>query len=482
MSGPRQAWLVARREVRERSRSKALWAGTAIMLLVVVAAILVPALAENAEITRDVGFTGAVPVELSDVVTEQGQAVDVTVRVHRFDDVVAGEEAVRDEDIDVLVVDAQRLQWRGDPDERLRAIVTGAIQVVAVQEQAAAVGLTPDQLATLAAPVPVENEELGITAGRSPDDEMAAYVMSLLLLFAIATYGQLVLTGVVQEKSSRVVEVLLARMSPRTLLAGKVAGIGLVGFAQFAVTAVAALIATLAVEAVDIPAVGGDVLAWVVVWFVLGYAVYAVAYGAFGSLASRTEDASSIAAPVTTLLLFSYFASLIAVTGDPEGTWAQLASYFPATAPFAMPGLIALGATSWWQPFVAAALTLAAIVGLVAFAARVYTGAILHTGAALKLRDAWRGTPTTNSAAAQAEPGRSRTWWRTPRAEQRATTTSDGKMINGATNAVLIGIGVVVGAVVYAVARDVIMALAVGVASYAVGSRIAKTRHHHAAH
>ena len=130
-----------------------------------------------------------------------------------------------------------------------------------MQARAADAGVTPEQLAALAAPVPVENEELGITADRSPDDETAAYVMSLLLLFAMATYGQLVLTGVVQEKSSRVVEVLLARMPARNLLAGKIVGIGLLGFAQLLITAAAALVARLAVDRVDIPAISGDVLA-----------------------------------------------------------------------------------------------------------------------------------------------------------------------------------------------------------------------------
>ena len=482
MSGLRQGWLVARREIRERSRSKALWAGTALMLLVVVAAIVVPALAETDEVNRDVGFTGAIPEALSSVVTEQGMAVDMTVQMHRYHGVAAGEEAVRDEDIDVLVVDAQRLEWRGEPDEQLRAVLTGAIQLVAVQERAAAAGITPDQLSALAAAVPVDNEELGITAGRSPDDETAAYVMSILLLVAMATYGQLVLTGVVQEKSSRVVEVLLARMPARTLLAGKVAGIGLIGFAQFAVTALAALVATLAVEAVDIPAIGGDVLVWVVVWFVLGYAIYAMAYGAFGSLASRTEDASSIAAPVTTLLLVGYWASLIAVSGDPEGRWAQLVSIFPATAPFAMPGRIALGATAWWEPILAAGLTVGAIAGLVAFAGRVYTGAILRTGATVKLRDAWRGTPTTSATTAHAHAGRVRTRWSHSRVGQNASTTSTREAIDPATNAVIIGIGVAAAAAVFAVAGDVIIGLGVGAAVYAVGSRLAKARHHHAPH
>jgi ABC-2 type transport system permease protein len=403
MIGLRQGWLVARRELRERSRSRSFRAGLVITLLVVVAMVAVPAMVDTGVVTRDVGFTGAVPLELPGAVTEQGDAVDVTVRVHRYDDVAAGEEAVRDEDVDVLVVDAQRLKWRGEADERLRAVVTGAIQLVAVQERAAAGGIDPDELLAMVAPVQVENEELGIAAGRGPDDEAAAAIMSVLLLLAILTYGNLVLTGVVEEKASRVVEVLLARMPARNLLAGKVTGIGLLGFGQFAVTALAAFLATIVVDSVDLPAVSGGVLAWVVAWFVLGYAIYAMAYGALGSLASRTEDASSVAGPVSYVLLAGYWASYIAVANDPHSGWSQLVSLFPATAPFAMPGRIALGAAAWWEPLLAAAVTLSAIAALVVFAGRVYTGAILHTGPTVKLRDAWRGITTS---AAEPHAGR----------------------------------------------------------------------------
>jgi ABC-2 type transport system permease protein len=271
-----------------------------------------------------------------------------------------------------------------------------------------------------------------------------------------------VLTGVVQEKSSRVVEVLLARMPARTLLAGKVAGIGLLGFGQFAVTALAALVATMAVDSVDIPAISGDVLAWVVAWFVLGYAVYAVAYGAFGSLASRTEDASSIAAPVTTLLLVAYWASVIVVSGDPDGGVAQLVSLFPATAPFAMPGRVALGAAAWWEPFLAAALALAAIAGLVWLGGRVYTGAILRTGARVKLLDAWRGTPAAAPTPAAGDHG------------PRPTSPAAGG-IDRSTGAVLVG-AAVLGAATYVVTRDVVMAVAAVAGAYAVGSRIVTAR------
>ena len=94
------------------------------------------------------------------------------------------------------------------------------------------------------------------------------------------------------------------------------------------------------------------------------------------------------------MLLGGYWAAILAVSNDPDSGWSQLLSLFPATAPFAMPGRIALGAAAWWEPLLAARLTLAAIAGLVVFAGRVYTNAILHTGPTLTLRDAWRGTTT----------------------------------------------------------------------------------------
>ena len=397
MSGVRQGWLVAVREMRERSRSRSFRAGLVVMLVLVVAMVALPSFIDTTEGTKDVGLTGNTPTGLSQTIRDQGSAVETTVRIHRFDTVAAGQEAVRHRGVDLLVVDARRLEWQGRADEELQAVVSGAIQLVAVHERAAAAGVDPDELLALVAPVPVEKVEIGLTAGRGPDDSTAAIAMTALLFIAVITYGNLVLTGVVEEKASRVVEVLLARMPARNLLAGKVAGIGLLGFAQFVVTALAALVATLVVDSVDLPAVSGAVLAWVVVWFVLGYALYAMAYGALGSLASRTEDAQSVAGPISYVMIAAYWASFIVVSGDPDSGWSRLVSLFPATAPFAMPGRIALGAAAWWEPLLAVVLTLAAIAGLVVLAGRVYTNAILHTGPTLRLRDAWRSEPAPSS-------------------------------------------------------------------------------------
>jgi ABC-2 type transport system permease protein len=387
-----QGWLVARREIRERARSRGFRISTLLMLVVVVAMVVLPGMLGTSDTTKDVGVTGARSRVFEQTLSSQGDSGGTTIHLRRYDDVAAGEQALRDEHVDVLVVDVRRLEWRGKTDARLQGLVIAAIQVATVQQRAAASGLAPGTVAHLLAPVPVESVQIGAAPGRSTDDETATILMTTALLVSIIIYGNLVLTGVVEEKSGRVVEVLLARVPAKALLGGKVVGIGLLGFAQLAVTALAALAASMVTDSLDLPAVSGGVLAWVLVWFVLGYALYAMVYGALGSLASRTEDAQAAAGPVGYVLLAGCWASFFAISTDPGGLWARLLSLFPATAPLAMPGRIALGAAAWWEPLAAVVLTLATIVGLVSFAGRVYRNAVLHTGAALRLRDAWHGT------------------------------------------------------------------------------------------
>jgi ABC-2 type transport system permease protein len=222
--------------------------------------------------------------------------------------------------------------------------------------------LGPGAAAALLAPVPVTSAELGPVAGRSPGDETAVMVMILVLFFCITVFGAMVLNGVLEEKSSRVVEVLLARIPARTLLAGKITGIGLLGLAEIGLAALAALAAVTTVDAVHLPAIRGAVLAWAVVWFVLGYVLYATVYGALGSLGSRAEDAQSVAAPVMLILPLAYFASFFMIAQPASA--ARAISYFPLTAPLAMPGRIAIGGAAWWEPVLAAVLTLAATAGL----------------------------------------------------------------------------------------------------------------------
>ena len=460
MNGARQSWLVAAREIRERGRSRAFLASLLLMLVAVAAAIALPALLDTGPGTKDVGVTGATPAGLTAAVQAQGEAVDTTIRIHRYDTRAEGEAAVRDGDIDVLVVDARQLAWRKRADEQLKAVVTGAIQLVAVRDRSEAAGMDPDELLAIVEPVPVTNVELGQVEGRSPDDETAAFLMTMVLFFAISTYGGMVLSGVVEEKSSRTVEVLLARMPARNLLAGKIAGIGLLGLAQIAATAVVALVAASLADSFDVPAVRGHVLAWAVVWFVLGYALYATVFGILGSLASRTEDASSVTGPVSIIFVLAFFVSFAAI-GSADTTWARLVAWFPITAPLAMPNRIAMGAATWWDPLFAALLTVATIAGLVVLGGRVYTRAILHTGARLTLGEAWRGAPLPSHPGVLVTTGSTN-----PGTEVAAVTQPTTR--EARTQVVLVVIAMALGGVVFALAGDFVMGVGVGAAVFAL--------------
>jgi len=142
-------------------------------------------------------------------------------------------------------------------------------------------------------------------------------------------------------------------------------------------------------SSISLPATRGVVVAWAVVWFALGYALYAMVYGALGSLTSRVEDAQAVSFPVVAVLMAGYFASFVAV-GRPESALARVLSLFPLTAPLAMPNRIAMGGASWWEPVAAALLTMVTIAGLGQLGGRVYANAILHSGPRLSLRRAWR--------------------------------------------------------------------------------------------
>jgi ABC-2 type transport system permease protein len=479
MTGMRQAWLVARREMRERSRSRAFQASVVFLIIGVAAMLILPVLLKPGG-TRDVGVTGPAPAALAATIAGQAHAAGITARVHPYASLAAAEQAVRQGHLDALVAGARRLEWKSKPDEQLKAIMTGAIQLAAIRERAAAAGISPGALSALLTPAPVVNVQLGSAPGRSPGDEAAVLVMTAVLFFGISVFGQMVLTGVLEEKASRVVEVLLARIPPRALLAGKIAGIGLLGLAQIGVTALAALAAVTAVGSAGVPAVRGPVLAWALIWFVLGYALYATVYGALGSLGSRVEDAQAVAGPVTIVMMLAYFASFTTIR-QPDSVFARAISYFPLTAPMAMPGRIAMGAAAWWEPAAAAALTLAAIAGLVQLAGRVYTRAILHAGPALSLRDIWRDTApsghgTSGAGTRQAAPPLQPAGIT---AERRTTMTGSDPARYRVLITILTGIGVVVGVAVAMFTADVIIGVAAGAGFIAVANQMARlwTRH-----
>ena len=282
--------------------------------------------------------------------------------------------------------------WKAEPDDTLRAVVTSAVGVVERQRAIADLGLTPEeaQTASPAARTPRPSSLEPFTKERS--SRIALAIIGLVLLFtAISVYGSFLLVGVVEEKSSRVVEVVLSRVRTTELLAGKIAGIGLVGLAQFAAVAAAGLAALALSNGTVAPQTTPGTIGWIVFWFVLGYAFYAVLYATAGSLVSRQEEAREHDVPHRRHHARSATSSRSRPRSRPTVVGALIGSFIPATTPMVMTVRIANGGVPWWEIALSIALMLAAIYGMVRLAGRIYAGAVLRIGRRVKLKEAWRG-------------------------------------------------------------------------------------------
>ena len=204
-------------------------------------------------------------------------------------------------------------------------------------------------------------------------------------------YGLAVASGVVEEKASRVVEVLLASISPRALLAGKIAGIGILGLMQLTLTAVVGIALAAASGAIELD--GGQVgtIAVVLVWFLLGYVLWASLYAIGGAIVSRQEDLQSSTTVLTLALVVSYLLAFPAVD-DPESSIAVISSLVPFSSPIIMPARVAVGAASAAEIVASLGLLLVGIALLVPVGARIYENSVLRMGKQLKLREAWRSS------------------------------------------------------------------------------------------
>jgi len=195
--------------------------------------------------------------------------------------------------------------------------------------------------------------------------------------------------GVVEEKASRVVEVLLATIKPLHLLWGKVLGIGAVGMVQLLAYGVVGLGAGIGTGLVTIPGTALAVFASVFGWFILGFAFFAVLYAAAGSLVSRQEDVNAAAGPITVLIIVMYLLAQ-ATLNNPGGTLASVMSWIPPFSAMLMPLRIAAGVTNPMQIIGSALLMLAVIAGLAVAGATVYERSVLRTGTRVTWKHALR--------------------------------------------------------------------------------------------
>lgn len=375
--------LVAAREISARLRDKNFIISSIVIIVVLIGVLaLQVALNSGSETTR-IGVVTDRPAYLA-ALEGQAEALDVDVEVTELDDDAEARAAVEDEDVDGALVaagdDVELLvqQSAGGP---LQAVVQGAVAQLAVADQLEAVGLPGLDVPQV--PVTALDPDADVDGQRVVVAIIGIGVLySLLILF-----GQFVAQGVVEEKASRVVELLLATMKPWQLLAGKILGLGVLGLGQIVAIAAVGVGGALAFDLVDIP---GDLVGTavaVVAWFVLGYGFFAAIFAVAASLVSRQEDLGTVVMP-TTLVLVGAFVVGIQAASDPGGTLATVTSYVPGLSPLVMPVRQAAGDVALWEIGLAVLLMLVAIAMVVRLGGRIYAGALLRTGGKTKIREA----------------------------------------------------------------------------------------------
>jgi ABC-2 type transport system permease protein len=375
----RRLWpIVARREFVERARDRGFQVSTAITVLLLVGVIVISAL-----FSRPTSFDIVVVGEGSDALGQQvraaADALGIEVSVRELADEAEARRAVDAGDADAAVVDAGRIVVRAEPPDQL----VGLIQAVSVRERSRqamiAAGLSSEQIDAALAQPPLPVDALEPVNAESRETAAVAFVGVLLLYGQLFAYGYWVAAGVVEEKSSRVVEVLLATLRPSHLLRGKILGIGLLGLVQLLLIGLVGLFASSAVGTLEFPSGAIATVGLVLVWFVLGFFFYATMFAVAGSIVTRQEDLQTTMTPLTILIVGSFFIGLSA-TSNPDSTLAVVASLLPFSSPLVMPTRIALGDAATWEVVASIAISVAATAALIPLATKIYSRALLRPG------------------------------------------------------------------------------------------------------
>ncbi len=383
--------LVMRRELAVRARSTAFRVSTILLLAGTVAGIAIATALTGGVQRFTVAVAAQAPPAVAAAVRSDGHAAGLPVMVVTVADRAVAVRSVEQGSVTAAVAAGGEIIWEARPSSVLSPVLNAAVQQAIITQRAVSLGLSAAATARLLAPVRVTVTQLHSQSQRTAR-VITADVGVILMFMAISVYGGYVLTGVVQEKSSRVVEVLLSRLPPSALLGGKIAGIGLAGLAQFLTVAAAAAATLLLARPARLPPGTYEAIPALVLWFVLGYAFYSTLYGSLGSLTSRTEDAQAAAGPVIALLVGIYALAFAAIA-NPGAGWVTILSMLPPSAPMIMALRVSLVAVPAWQMVVAVVLMLGGTYGLFRAGSRLYRNAVLHTGARLRLREAWRGGP-----------------------------------------------------------------------------------------
>ncbi|HEV2128437.1 MAG TPA: ABC transporter permease [Thermomicrobiales bacterium] len=269
---------------------------------------------------------------------------------------------------------------------------------LALRDQLVRIGVDPEQAREVRSLPNMVMQAVGEAEADNAETEQGfrygvAYVAALVMYMVVLIYGMWVAQGGVEEKSSRIMEIMINAASPTELMYGKIIGIGLAGLTQILPTLAIAGIGLYSQEAladaldatgihlsgIDFGAISVQLVGFFLIYFLLGFLLYAALYAGVGSLVSRQEDVQTVMAPMTFTVVLGFFGALFTL-GAPDSIVAQVVSIFPFTSPLAMVPRILLGDPELWEILLSIALLAVSGYLAVRLAARIYRMGVLMYG------------------------------------------------------------------------------------------------------
>jgi ABC-2 type transport system permease protein len=382
--------LVAVREILTRGRSKVFRITTIILLVGIIATVAITKAAGGHKSVARVGFLPAqqaIEAPFRPVAAAVGQDVD-TFTVNSVAD---GESRLRSGKIAALVTGSTsgvQVEVKKDLSDSLRNAFTVLARSTALDGKLQQLGVDPTKVSSAVAAAKVDVHSLTPPDPHRSQRLAVGVIAGILVYVALMLYGQMVAQGVVEEKTSRIVELLLTAIRPWQLLLGKVLGIGVLGLGQLLLVAVAGVVTGVQTHALTLPgSVAASALAGAVIWFLLGYLAYALMFAAVGALVSRQEDVGGAVAPLTVFIIVPYVLGISILPSNPGSLLLAVLSFIPLFSPTLMPMRIAAG-VPLWETAASIALMVLFIAALVWLAGRIYGNAVTRTGAKVKLTDA----------------------------------------------------------------------------------------------
>ena len=277
-------------------------------------------------------------------------------------------------------------------------VIRDALQNLQTNLKATSLNLSNDEVSHLYAPI--EFEQNAVSASSKSEEELSearglVYVLIFVIYFAVFYYSNMIAMEVATEKSSRVMEIIISSVSPVKHMFAKIAGVGTLGLLQIALFGLVGFVA-LKTSSSDLTSgvfsffgfsnVSISTMVFAVLFFLLGYFLYATLAALLGSLVSRTEDVQQLLLPMTFLIIIASFIAFSGI-GNPEASYVQIASYIPFFTPLVMFLRVGMLDLPMWEPILGIAILLITIFILGWFGSLVYRGGVLMYGASQSLKD-----------------------------------------------------------------------------------------------